>query len=293
MGLSSSQARLLNLTTRMHQIEYKAAKLEAQKLQMANESRQVYLEYENALDQTKIQIKVLNTDGSATYRDINSLEDMMASGFTLVVHDVPVKADTDGKPATYAADVKEVVGTDGKVTTKGQYKGFAQVADATDTTTTTSDIVCHSKQELQDALNAKYYNSAANGTTASGEFNVDNVNFETLLTNLMTMGDVTLVQKMDNGDFPNPLEDGGNYSFADYQSSVATNTSFQEVTDETGLRKAEAKYEADMKRIDNKDTKYDYDLAALDNERNAIKQEMETLKTVAKDNVERTFKLFS
>ncbi len=284
MGLSSSQARLLNLTTRMHQIEYKAAKLEAQKLQMANESRQVYLEYENALDQTKIQIKVLNTDGSATYRDINSLEDMINSGFTLVVHDVPVKKDakTD-EPAVSTAD---------NDTTKAP-KGTAQIAQKTDTDTTTSDIVCHSKQELQDALNAKYYNSAANGTTASGEFNVDNVNFETLLTNLMTMGDVTLVQKMDNGDFPNPLEDGGNYSFADYQSSVATNTSFQEVTDETGLRKAEAKYEADMKRIDNKDTKYDYDLAALDNERNAIKQEMETLKTVAKDNVERTFKLFS
>ena len=29
MGLASSQARLLNLTSRMHQIEYKAAKLEA------------------------------------------------------------------------------------------------------------------------------------------------------------------------------------------------------------------------------------------------------------------------
>jgi len=41
-----------------------------------------------------------------------------------------------------------------------------------------------------------------------------------------------------------------------------------------------------------KDRKYDYDLAALDNERNAIKNEMETLKTVAKDNVDRTFKLF-
>ena len=250
----------------MHQIEYKAAKLEAQKLQMANESRQVYLDYENALDQTKIQIKVLNTDGSATYRDINSLEDMINSGFTLVVHDVPVKKDakTD-EPAVSTAD----------------------------NDTTTSDIVCHSKQELQDALNAKYYNSAANGTTASGEFNVDNVNFETLLTNLMNMGDVTLVQKMEDGSWPNPLSDGKDYSFADYQSSVATNTSFQEVTDETGLRKAEAQYEADMKRIDAKDTKYDYDLAALDNERNAIKQEMETLKTVAKDNVERTFKLFS
>ena len=48
-----------------------------------------------------------------------------------------------------------------------------------------------------------------------------------------------------------------------------------------------------MKKIDNKDRKFDTDLAALDTERNAIKQEMETLKTVAKENVERTFKLFS
>ena len=47
-----------------------------------------------------------------------------------------------------------------------------------------------------------------------------------------------------------------------------------------------------MKRIDMKDRKFDQDLAAMETERNAIKQEMETLKTVAKDNVERTFKLF-
>ena len=57
MGLSSSQARLLNLTARMHQIEYKAARLEAMKLQMANESKRVYDDYLEALDKTKIQIK--------------------------------------------------------------------------------------------------------------------------------------------------------------------------------------------------------------------------------------------
>ncbi|MCM1265406.1 MAG: hypothetical protein NC200_04325 [Candidatus Gastranaerophilales bacterium] len=77
------------------------------------------------------------------------------------------------------------------------------------------------------------------------------------------------------------------------QVSVSTDTNLQEVADESILKKAEAKYEADMKRIDLKDRKYDTDLAALDTERNAIKQEMETLKTVAKENVERTFKLFS
>jgi hypothetical protein len=76
-------------------------------------------------------------------------------------------------------------------------------------------------------------------------------------------------------------------------TSVAVETEFREVPDEIAIKKAEAKYEADMKRIDLKDRRYDTDLAAIEAERNAIKQEMETLKTVTKDNVERTFKLFS
>ncbi|MCR5265265.1 MAG: hypothetical protein K6E29_01560 [Cyanobacteria bacterium RUI128] len=75
-------------------------------------------------------------------------------------------------------------------------------------------------------------------------------------------------------------------------TNISVETNLQEVSDETLLRKAEAQYEADMRKIDRKDRMYDHELAALDNERNAIKSEMETLKTVAKDNVERTFKLF-
>ena len=48
-----------------------------------------------------------------------------------------------------------------------------------------------------------------------------------------------------------------------------------------------------MHKINAKDKKFDTDIAALEQERNAIKTEIDTLKTVAKDNVERTFKLFS
>jgi len=80
MGLASSQARLLNLTSRMHDIEYKAQKLEAQKLQMANESTQVYQEYENALNTTKLQLKKINDDGSAAYVDA-SYENLTEAGY--------------------------------------------------------------------------------------------------------------------------------------------------------------------------------------------------------------------
>lgn len=101
----------------------------------------------------------------------------------------------------------------------------------------------------------------------------------TWLTNMINEGIIILSKPDNDGEY--------------FDTSVAVDTNLQEVEDKSLLRKAEAKYESDMKRIDLKDRKFDYDLAALDNERNAIKQEIETLKTVAKDNVERTFKLFS
>lgn len=77
------------------------------------------------------------------------------------------------------------------------------------------------------------------------------------------------------------------------QTNISVETCLHEVSDETELKKAEAKYEADMRKINLKDKKFDTDLAALESERNAIKTEIETLKSVVNDNVDRTFKLFS
>ncbi len=102
------------------------------------------------------------------------------------------------------------------------------------------------------------------------------------LTNMLNNGHAILIEAtVINGEVQN------------VETSVPTNTKFQEVPDEKELKKAEAKYEADMKRIDMKDRRYDAELAKFETERNAVKQEMDTLKTVAKDNVDRTFKLFS
>ena len=220
MGLSSSQARLLNLTARMHQIEYKAARLESMKLQMANESRRVYDEYLEALDKTKVQVKKLDPTGAATYDDVSSYAVLTAAGYKLY-----------------------------------------QVSD----TSTGVDPI----EELASGSELTF----AGQTITLATFTTD------VLTNLLNSGYFILKKKPAVG--------------AEYETSIAIDTGLQEVSDESLLRKAEAKYEADMREIDAKDRKYDTDLAALDTERNAIKSEMETLKTVAKDNVERTFKLFS
>ena len=228
MGLSSSQARLLNLTARMHQIEYKAARLEAMKLQMANESRRVYDEYLEALDKTKVQVKKLNSVGAATYDDVDNYGVLTSAGYKLY-----------------------------------------QVNDS------------GSLQEvINDSGTLKVLNGSGTANLSIGGQNVTISTFNTeVLTNLLNSGWFVLQKTDAHGDT--------------YETSVAIDTGLQEVSDESLLRKAEAKYEADMRKIDAKDRKYDTDLAALDTERNAIKSEMETLKTVAKDNVERTFKLFS
>ncbi len=87
MGLAASQARLLTLTSRMHSIEYKAQKLEAEKLQLANESDQVYNTYLNALDATKVQYRFVNNDGSTGFTNA-TFATMKTAGFLFSVNGV-------------------------------------------------------------------------------------------------------------------------------------------------------------------------------------------------------------
>ena len=483
MGLSSSQARLLNLTARMHQIEYKAAKLEAQKLQMANESRRVYDEYLTALDSTKIQLKTINDRGAADYIDatynsliqagykIEFLEEIDNNKPQLVNEIVQKNTVPSGYTGIYTADefmttmrsnpsgnyilmgdldfsgvtidysnqiwgfsgtldgngysiknfnidssgdyvglisetaggavIKNLIvdnasvisnggcevgilvgGSDGDITIDnctvtgavggsscvggliglassgvvtinntfvnvnasgdsevGGFIGYScsdeddinyscvngtiegnnniggfigaydftwiEYSYSTCTITGNNNVgsIC-GQGGTWDSLSDKVYTTEYHETGSSNpwggnliseaELNaliadgtlkgisqipVELRNSTEWLTNMVNAGAI-IISKPDNK---------GNF----FETSVAIDTGLQEVSDETLLRKAEAKYEADMRKIDRKDRMYDHELAALDNERNAIKAEMETLKTVAKDNVERTFKLFS
>ena len=282
MGLSASQARLLNLTARMHDIEYKAQNLEAQKLQMANESTQVYQEYENALNKQKVQFKQIGTDGSANYVDA-SISTLLENGYQIKIlsgndwydynsiqagNTKPATTNTSTNWQTYESEITEVTVTKlaaakkagETVTEKGVTYKLAEPA-AAGATTVKGYKQKTATQAVQDKL-------------AKIDFSKPEV-----LRNLVEAGFIV---------FEKPNSDG---TFA--QVNIATDTSLQEVSDETELKKAEAKYEADMRKINAKDKKFDTDLAAMEQERNAIKTEMDTLKSVAKDNVDRTFKLFS
>ena len=60
MGMSASQARLLTITARIHDVEFQAQSIQNAKIQLANQSDRVYDEYVNALDATTLTLNAID-----------------------------------------------------------------------------------------------------------------------------------------------------------------------------------------------------------------------------------------
>ena len=71
MGMAASQARLLPLTARMHEVEYQAQSIQNAKIQLATQSDQVYQNYLEALDATTLTIK--DYEGNTIPANFNNL----------------------------------------------------------------------------------------------------------------------------------------------------------------------------------------------------------------------------
>lgn len=99
--------------------------------------------------------------------------------------------------------------------------------------------------------------------------------------NMVTSGQVTLFTLDDN-----------EWQVTTIATSVGDNY-LQEVNDEVKAKKAEVEYEHELDIINRKDTKFDLQLKKLETEENACKTELDSLKQVKNDNIERTFNLFS
>ena len=71
MGMAASQARLLQLTSRLHDIEYKAQNIEGQKIALATQKDELYQKYNDASDARIIQVAMQNDDGTSRFVEAN------------------------------------------------------------------------------------------------------------------------------------------------------------------------------------------------------------------------------
>ena len=186
---------------------------------MANESRRVYDEYLEALDATKVQVKTLNTDGSASYKDITCYKDFVDAGYAIKC--------------------------DGKIYNGTIYCNPDLLKDAERHKYTPENIAWFESQGYQNFTSSEDYfysftvgeNKYIDNRGLGGaqfltlgdllynKFGIEDVprgnDFEKMMTNLINSGEVTIVRLKDESD-----------------TSIAIDTGLQEVSDETLLRKA-------------------------------------------------------
>ena len=87
MGMSASQARMLFISSRMHDVELKSQQIANQKIRLASESEEIANDYAKALNKTQLVVRGTSDDGSVTTSQLsyNSImrHDGAMSGYTL------------------------------------------------------------------------------------------------------------------------------------------------------------------------------------------------------------------
>ena len=104
------------------------------------------------------------------------------------------------------------------------------------------------------------------------------------------VNDQEYVQQMikDGAMYLSSIADDGFY----YQDNYSTNTYIKEVTDESKIAQAEAKYNREKEKINYKENILDMKMKNLDTEISALTTEYDTVKSVITKNIEKSFKRY-
>jgi hypothetical protein len=119
-------------------------------------------------------------------------------------------------------------------------------------------------------------------------FNGDASNNEEWLSAMIQSGQFS-IETVDKDKNTGAIDMKGTSPSSDISLSFSTTTEI----DSRAMRKAEAKYEYNLKKIEAQDKKYDLTLSKLETERTALTTQYDSLKKVIDDNIERTFGIFS
>lgn len=401
MGMAASQARLLCITARIHDVEYQAQSIQSAKVQLATQQDQVYNDYINALDADVLTLSIMNSDGTkstiaANFNTLCSANRANAAdgqgialfdnrGRLIVENDVfdnYKKATAAGltdpyQMALYMAlgegytrkisglNLTETAKENGgilfqdkmKLAEQAVYESISKsenpdknldsIYNSLTELTGSNDIynrnaVKEEDRETYDELLKQYRNrlytnsnyqaklvqeamkADSDSSSNDADFNLDDILDNNLFRNYL---ETFLQIQANNGnivpisDFDGPQGDAANNSdwltamvqcgairiersSTDRKGNLTLSStspasdqviSYTDKTsvDSTASKKAQAKYEHDLKNLESKDKKFDMDLSKLETERTALTTEYNSVKKVIEDNIDRTFGIFS
>ena len=285
MGLASSQARILLLTARKSDLEYRAQAKKKRKMNIAMQTQQLATDYSTAMSNRRMKF-IYYADGQTgkTFEEDLSYAGLMSenaqsagdflikttSGRYLVTGDTKAKsngyseyeenlykvakklAEADGSIKNYYVTQKDAKGNDQTYINKG-------------------------------ALMAAYANQTEYVAGAS-----NNSFFQSALRN----GSFYLYQATNQQEVEQ--KDGSKVTTCDYECvSWSGLSSINDAYDTSDDAAAEADYEAKSLVLSNQDKMLDLELQQIETQHKAIETEYDSVKKVIENNIKVSFKIFS
>ncbi len=246
MGLTSSQGRLLMLTSRLSDIEYSEILLSQRQNTLAMRSEKVAKEYNEAMNNYKLTVKVTDTSKDSGYsiKDIN-YTDLTSMGYLI----------TDVNNTIY-------------LTKDGDNYNIPKDIEGNDLFTIEGD---DSEHKGEAKINDKYYK------IADGSEYLTN---SKLLQNAIANGTLFIF---------NTLNDTPGITI----NTLPSSSDIEYVLDTSDDSQAESKYNYETTRIARQDNMLEMEIQQLETQHEAVLKELESVRKVIDNNIERTFKLFS
>ncbi len=309
MGMSASQARLLAITSRMNDIELRSQQIANTKIRLADESEQVAQKYTNALNASKFTFTNYK-DGktqvvSMTVNNMSSL----GSNYRLV-----------------ASNGKRVVSKSQANSYKTAMQDYARPQWWSDNTDDNHFKNSQAVYSLNEKFGVSSFKEAcqmcgveeggwdkliAAGKVTQSEIDTYNAQFEEMFNSSSGSTYNNGNSKQDDGvvyiedqylSDPNWLYEAvssGQFKIEQQSTegwkeiSTASDTQIAIASDNSKFALAEAEYNAATQKINNKEKKLDQQLKTMDTEHSALQTEQDSVKSLIKDNVDKSFNLFS
>ena len=140
-------------------------------------------------------------------------------------------------------------------------------------------ILTGSEVSSDDLGQATFYDALFNQICANGWTENNQITDNTYLQEMLQSGMLYISKPKDDGYY--------------YQGNYATDTYIKEVSDETYIAKAEAKYNTEKAKLNSKEETLDLKMKNLDTEISSLTTEYDTVKNTISKNIEKSFKRYN
>lgn len=288
MGLSSSQGRLLMLTSRLSDVELQETLLSQRQNQLAMDSIQAADKYNEAMNNTRLVLKMPNessktgtTDAKLTYQNMVEMDYLLVDAKNqLYLTRTP---ETGENAKTYNLQRDD----EGNwILPEGETADTISIDDATGVATRMKWNV-PTKADGSSRVVIEGNTAIITDSDGSGTISYNIVNGDNLLKNSATLQNAILNANLFVLDVgrEEPLKVG--------LDDLESDTSVYYELDTSDDAQAESEYETTLARVSRQDNMLEMEIKQLETQHEAVLKEIDSVKNVISNNVDRTFKLFS